>query len=153
MIFLEKLTIKEQRFCEYYVQSGKLAESYVKAGYKASSDIVASVSANRMLKKPKIQSCIKELNEAVTKDTIMAAQEIQERLTSLARGETEEECVVVISEGDGCSSAKKINKKVSAKEQVKALELLGKINLLFAEADKNANTTTIEIKIGSEENG
>ena len=56
-----------------------------------------------------------------------------ERLTAAARGELEEEVVVVEGSGEGCSDARIIEKKIGAKEQIKALELLGKRYKLFTE--------------------
>ena len=86
-----------------------------------------------MLAKDSIQNFIKELNSKIEKKDIMDIQEIQERLTSMARGETTEEVVVTENVGDFTSVAKVLSKKVSAKEQVKALELLGKANALFVD--------------------
>jgi phage terminase small subunit len=63
----------------------------------------------------------------------MDIQEIQERLTRIARGETIEETVVVEGTGQGFSEARVVQKKVTPKDQVKALELLGKANGMFIE--------------------
>ena len=49
-----------------------------------------------------------------------------ELLTSAARGELEEEVVVVEGEGDGCSGARTIKKQIGARDRIKAAELLGK---------------------------
>ena len=57
---------------------------------------------------------------------IASANEVMELLTSAARGELEEEIVVVENIGDYCSEAKVIKKQIGAKDRLKAAELLGK---------------------------
>ena len=56
-----------------------------------------------------------------------------ELLTSAARGELEEEVVVVENIGDYCSEAKVIKKQIGAKDRLKAAELLGKRYRLFTD--------------------
>lgn len=67
----------------------------------------------------------------------MDIKEIQERLTLIARGTASEDVVVVENTGDFSSEARVLQKKVSAKEQVKALELLGKANAMFVDTIKS----------------
>ena len=64
---------------------------------------------------------------------IASANEVMELLTSAARGELEEEVVVVESIGDYCSEAKVIKKQIGAKDRIKAAELLGKRYRLFTD--------------------
>jgi phage terminase small subunit len=61
------------------------------------------------------------------------------------RGQIEEETVVVEGSGDGCSEARKINKQLSARERIKAAELLGKRYRLFV--DKVDVTGSVPVKI------
>ena len=42
------------------------------------------------------------------------------------RGEEKEQVVVLESEGDGITAAKNVEKEISAKDRIKAAELLGK---------------------------
>ena len=61
------------------------------------------------------------------------------------RNEITEEVVVVEGEGDGCSSARIVKKELSAKDRIKAAELLGKRYRLFVDkveqkVDVNAAT-------------
>jgi phage terminase small subunit len=57
---------------------------------------------------------------------IAKADEVLQMLTRILRDEEEEEVVVVEGDGEGRSSATTITKKVSAKDRIKAAELLGK---------------------------
>ena len=64
---------------------------------------------------------------------IASAEEVLQNLTSMMRGEIQEEIVVVEGEGDGVSSARIVKKQVSAKERIKAAELLGKRHILWTD--------------------
>ncbi len=125
------LSDKQKNFCLEYLKDFNAKRAAISAGYSARS---AKSIANRMLTKDvRIKKYIEEQKIKLEKHKIMDIQEIQERLTAMARGETEEEVVVVENTGDFSSTAKVVQKKVSAKEQVKALELLGKANSMFVE--------------------
>lgn len=125
-----KLTPKQINFCQEYLKDFNGTQAAVRAGY---SKKTANQQAARLLANVNIQNCIKENNLKVEKTNIMDIQEIQERLTLMARGETNEEVVVIESTGGFRSEARVITKKVSAKDQAKALELLGKANKLFVD--------------------
>lgn len=121
---------KQKRFCLEYLKDFNATQAAIRAGYSANS---ASVQAFDLLRNPKLQAFISQINQRIEKKAIMDIQEIQERLTAMARGESIEETVVVEGQGDGFSKARTFTKKVSAKEQAKALELLGKANGLFVD--------------------
>ncbi len=125
-----ELKDKQKGFCLEYLKDFNATQAAIRAGY---SKKTACEQSSRLLANVKVQLYIKELTENLDKKKIMGVQEIQERLTALARGETMEEIVVVENTGDYSSEARVIKKKVSAKDQVKALELLGKANGIFVE--------------------
>ena len=52
--------------------------------------------------------------------------EVLKYLTSVLRGETQSEVVVVEGVGEGCSEARTMQKSPDEKERLKAAELLGK---------------------------
>ena len=66
-------------------------------------------------------------------ERIASAEEVLQNLTAMMRGEIQEDVVVVEGEGDGVSSARVMKKQVSAKERIKAAELLGKRYRLFTD--------------------
>ena len=68
-----------------------------------------------------------------------------EYLTSVMRGESSAEIVVVEGEGDGCSSARKIHKAPDEKERLKAAELLGKRFGLFTDKVNVESTAKVVI--------
>ena len=61
----------------------------------------------------------------------------------MARGDLQEEVIVVTGDGDGYSSAQVMKKQIGAKDQAKALELLGKANGLFIDKVQNMSPPQI----------
>lgn len=130
----KEITPKQEKFCLEYLKDFNGTQAAIRAGY---SKKTANEQAVRLLAKVSIQNYIKEINSKVEKSSIMDIQEIQERLTAMARGEIQEEVIVVTGDGDGYSSAQVMKKQIGAKDQAKALELLGKANSLFVDKIQN----------------
>ena len=120
---MTKLTEKQRRFADYFVETGNGTEAAKKAGYKGKN--LNRIAAEN-LSKLDIKNYIDEKLEEMSSKRIASANEVMELLTSAARGELEEEVVVVEGEGDGCSTARTIKKQIGAKDRIKAAELLGK---------------------------
>ena len=127
---MTKLTEKQKRFADYYIETGNKTEAAVKAGY---SKKTARVIGQENLLKPAVKNYIDEKLTEMSSKRIASANEVMELLTSAARGELEEEVVVVESVGDYCSEAKIIKKQIGAKDRIKAAELLGKRYRLFTD--------------------
>ena len=127
---MTKLTEKQRRFADYFVETGNGTEAAKKAGYKGKN--LNRIAAEN-LSKLDIKNYIDEKLEEMSSKRIASANEVMELLTSAARGELEEEVVVVEGEGDGCSTARTIKKQIGAKDRIKAAELLGKRYRLFTD--------------------
>ena len=125
-----KLNARQKAFCEYYVACGNATEAAIKAGY---SKRTARSIGQRLLTYVDIKSYVKELMDKAESKRIASAEEVLQNLTSMMRGEIQEEIVVVEGEGDGVSSARIVKKQVSAKERIKAAELLGKRHILWTD--------------------
>lgn len=134
------LTPKQLKFCLEYLKDFNGTQAAIRAGY---SKKTANEQASRLLANVNIQNQIKENNQKVEKSSIMDIQEIQERLTNMARGDLQEEVIVVTGDGDGYSSAQVMKKQIGAKDQAKALELLGKANGLFIDKVQNMSPPQI----------
>lgn len=132
--------IKQLKFIDYYIETGNATASAVKAGY---SKKTAYSIGQRLLKKVEVQETIKKRMEELDEQLIASAQEVLKRLTHIARGQAKEEVVIVEGTGMGESRAKILSKKVAGKEQVKALELLGKRYGIFDETTVNINNIGI----------
>lgn len=118
-----KLTVKQKAFADYYIELGNATEAALKAGY--SKKTARSIGAEN-LTKPDIKNYIDERLKQLEDERIASAAEVMKYLTSVLRGEHTEEVVVVEGNGDGYSSARTVDKDISARDRLKAAELLGK---------------------------
>ena len=85
---MEKLTPKQQKFIDYYIQTGNATEAAKLAGY--SSKTAYSIG-NENLNKPEIKQAIDERLKQLESERIAEAKEIMEVLTTIIRGKTDEE--------------------------------------------------------------
>ncbi|MGX6426491.1 terminase small subunit [Lactiplantibacillus argentoratensis] len=111
-----KLTPKQQRFADEYIESGKKEESAIKAGYKSRS---AHSIATENLQKPAIKSYIDERMAEIASKRIMDATEAVELLTRIARGEEKE--TVISSTPEGVYESRKeadLKTRISAVKEI-----------------------------------
>ena len=109
-----KLTLKQKKFCEYYVASGNATQSAIKAGY---SKKTAEMISSENLRKPYIIEYIKDLTKPSEDKRIADMQEIRQFWTNVVRNEEED-----------------------MKDRLKASEYIAKTNGAFIDkVDVNAN--------------
>lgn len=131
------LTEKQKMFVLEYLVDLNATQAAIRAGY---SEKTARQIGAEYLAKPNIKNAISEAMKSKQDETIAKQDEVLRYLTSVLRGEVEEECVVVESIGDFQSEARIINKKVTPKDRNKAAELLAKrYGLLTDNTNINAN--------------
>lgn len=125
----EGLSVKQQLFVDYYIQlKGNATQAALKAGYSPNS---ADVIAVENLSKPKIQAAIQSRTKNLESERIADTKEILEHMTKVMRGEETEEVVVNVGTGKGFTRPEKVKAQVSAKERLKAAEMLAKVNGMF----------------------
>ena len=124
------MTAKQQKFCDEYLISGNATAAAVKAGY---SPKTAKVIGYENLTKPYLRAYIDQRLEELHTEKTADAKEVLEYLTSVMRGETSAEIVIVEGVGDGCSEARRVQKAPDEKERLKAAELIGKRYGLFTD--------------------
>lgn len=137
---MAKLTEKQKRFVDEYLIDLNATRAYKAAYPSIKKDETARVNGSRALTNANVKTYIDERMEEIKTEKTADAQEVLEYLTAVMRNEVTEEVVVVEGVGEGCSSAKRIDKDVSVKDRNKAAELLGKRYRLFidrVEADVN----------------
>lgn len=139
------LTVKQEKFCQLYAQTGNGTKSYLEAGYKVKNYAVAGVQCTRLLKKASVKARIEELQKQSETAAILTLEQIKERLTMIAMQGLEEEQIVVEGIGDGCSSARIMKKKASIRDATKALELLAKMKGGFNNDQSGNNVVPIVI--------
>lgn len=124
------MTPKQRKFCDEYLISGNGTDAAIKAGY---SPKTAKQIATENLSKPDLRAYIDAKLEEISSAKTANAKEVMEYLTSVMRGESTSEIVVVEGVGDGCSEARTMNKAPDEKERLKAAELIGKRYGLFTD--------------------
>lgn len=136
-----KLTPKQKAFADYYIELGNATEAAIKAGYNKNS---ARFVGSENLTKPNIKNYIDERMKQIESDRIAKAEEVLAFLSSSLRGDILEEVVATESDGVGGVKPVILKKQLSAKDRIKAAELLGKRYTLFSDKiDANVKTTTI----------
>ena len=134
---MEKLSIKQKRFADEYIISGNATQSAIKAGY---SKKYAATNTDKLLKNTNIKNYIDERLKELEDKAIAKQEEVLKYLTSVMRGEHEEE--VLYGVGEGVQSTRHV--EVGAKDRIKAAELLGKRYGTWTDkVDANINLPTI----------
>ena len=113
------MTSRQRRFCDEYIISGNATQAAIKAGY---SPKTAKSNGQRLLTFADVSKYINEQLEALHNEKTADAQEVLEYLTSVMRGQKTEQCLQLV--GDGVQEISDID--VSAKDRIKAAELIGK---------------------------
>lgn len=114
-----KLTEKQKRFVDYYIETGNQTEAARRAGYKQPQTQGAQ-TLGKLSVKAAIDARLKDLEDK----RIAKADEVMQFLTSTLRGEVKEERVVVEGAGEGISDARIIKVQVSARDRLDAAKSL-----------------------------
>lgn len=83
-----KLSPKQQAFCEYYLESSNATQAAIKAGY---SEKGVRVTASHLLTNINIQEEISRLREEMHNENIASAQEVMEYFSKVMRGEIKDQ--------------------------------------------------------------
>lgn len=113
------MNARQKRFCDEYLIDCNATQAAIRAGY---SPKTAKNIGNENLTKPDLKAYIDEQLEILHSEKIATADEVLQYLTSIMRGEHKEQTLKFIGEG----VQKITNIDVSAKERLKAAELIGK---------------------------
>ena len=131
------LTQKQRRFIDEYIISGNATQAAIKAGY---SKKTARKIGQENLTKPDIKAEIDKRNAEIRSEKTADMTEVMEYLTSVMRGEQTES--VATSKGV-CSGV-----EVSAKDRIKAAELIGKRNGAWTDKKELSGDLNIDIGVG-----
>ena len=142
-----KLNIKQKAFADYFIETGNAYQSAIKAGY---SENYAKGNVIKLLENESVKTYIKERMKEIESERIAKAEEVLAFLSASLRGEVLEE-VISTETVDGMVKPVILKKQLSAKDRIKAAELLGKRYALFTEKvdlEGNVGVTIID-DIGS----
>lgn len=117
------MTAKQKLFCDEYLIDQNATQAAIRAGY---SEKTAGAIGFENLKKPEIKNYIDERLAELESEKIADAKEVMEYFTSVMRGESRSEIVVVESVGVGVSEARRIMKAPDEKERLEAAKQLSK---------------------------
>ena len=120
------MTPRQRKFCDEYLISGNATDAAIKAGY---SPKTAKQTGSENLAKPDLRVYIDEQLAKIHSAKIADAEEVMKYLTSVMRGEHTEQVLKLV--GEGVQTVTDID--VSAKERLKAAELIGKRYGLFTD--------------------
>ena len=149
------MTEKQKLFADEYLIDLNATRAY-RAVYKnIKNDGVARRNGSRLLTNADVRKYIDDRLEEIHNKKTADAKEVLEYLTSVLRGESQSEEIVVEGTGDGCSAARTMQKAPSEKDRLKAAELLGKRYGLYTDridmdADMDLNIT---IDYGEDDTG
>lgn len=147
---MKKLTEKQKKFCDEYLIDLNATRAYKTVYKNCRKDESARVNGSKLLTNTNIKNYINERLEEISSQKTADAREVIEYLTSVMRGESRAEIVVVEGKGEGCSSAVKVSKAPDEKERLKAAELLGKRFGLFKEKVEVDGNIPVVIRGGEE---
>ena len=120
---MAKMTAKQRRFCDEYLIDLNATQAAIRAGYsKRSAKQIGEENLSKHVLKKYIDSRMAEKES----ELIANQDEVLRYLTSVLRGESRSEVIVIESTGNFRTEARPMDKYPDEKERLKAAELLGK---------------------------
>lgn len=116
---MKKLTIKQRKFADEYIKTGNAYQSALNAGY---SESYSKGNVIKLLENVSVKTYIDERMKKLEEEAIADQAEVLKYLTRVLRDEEREDVLVNI----GNYEQEIQSMKVSAKDRIKAAELLGK---------------------------
>ncbi len=136
------MNARQKRFCDEYLIDCNATQAAIRAGY---SPKTAKVTGAKMLTNANLKAYIDEQLERIHNEKTADAQEVLEYLTAVMRGQHTEQTLQLV--GDGVQKIADID--VSAKERLKAAELIGKRYGLFV--DKSNISVSLPLVLAGDE--
>ena len=143
------MTEKQKLFADEYLIDLNATRAYLSAYPNVKNKEVARRAGSRLLTFVDVQAYINERLDEIHSEKTADAQEVIEYLTSVLRGESLSDEIVVEGTGEGCSEARIVRKAPNENNKLKAAELLGKRYGLFTA--KQQLTVQVPIFEGDDE--
>ena len=102
------MTDKQRKFADEYLIDCNATRAYKAAYPHVKNDQVAKVNGSRLLTNANLKAYIDERLDEISSEKIADAAEVMQYLTSVLRGESTAEIVVVEGVGDGMSDRKSV---------------------------------------------
>lgn len=120
------MNARHQRFCDEYLIDMNATQAAIRAGF---AEKTAYSQGQRLLKNVEVSAYLKAQLDAIHSKKTADAQEVMEYLTSVMRGEHKDQVLQLV--GDGVQQIADID--VSAKDRIRAAELIGKRYSIFTD--------------------
>lgn len=136
-----------ENFCLNYAQTCNALQSYKNAGYTCKNDMNAGIAGHKLLKNPKIQQRLRELRAEADEERrhkIASIAEMQEILSQMLRGETNEEVIVTEGTGNGYSQARIMNKKITPADRIRAIDKLARMTGAYMDKVEVSGTAVVQ---------
>lgn len=141
---LGKLTEKQRRFADEYIRTGNITQSAIIAGYSSKT---ARVTGQENMLKPAVKDYIDKRLEELRKESIADQDEILQYLTSVMRGNVEDEVLLVVPDGDFGAGVERHEKRSDTMARTKAAELLGKRYLMWTDKQQIDGDLSITVEV------
>lgn len=122
------LTARQEAFCQEFAATGNAYASALKAGYTKQ---YAGKCTYKLEQQPAVKARLQELYEERAAASIAEGRELKQRLTEIIRCTAKEEVLMSVGTGEGRSDIVRLDKAPSFKDQMKAIELLGRMGGMF----------------------
>lgn len=126
---IKKITVKQKKFADLYIETGNATQSYIDAGYKASKREVAEANARKLLGNYSVKLYIENRMQELEKETIASQDEVLQYLTKVMRGEEKDQ----------------FGLDASLQDRTKCAELLGKRYGTFKEKVEHSGSIPVVI--------
>lgn len=140
------MNAKQRKFADEYLIDCNATQAAIRAGY---NEKTAYSQGQRMLKNVEVKTYIDEQLERLHNEKTADAQEVLEYLTAVMRGQHTEQTLQLV--GDGVQTITDID--VSARERLKAAELIGKRYGMFKDNLDVGGSIPVVISGGDELEG
>lgn len=111
---MKKITPKQKKFADFYIESGNATEAAKKAGY---SEKTAYSIGQRLLKNVEVSAYIAKRQKEIESERLCTLKEIQEFRSRVIRGEEKDAFGLDIEIADRLSACNQLEKALTIKEQ------------------------------------
>lgn len=118
-----QLTEKQKRFVDYFIETGNKTEAARKAGY---SEKYIHTNAAKLLQNTTVKAAIDERLAKMDAERTANSDEVMQFLTTVMRGELEEEVVTSEGTGDGRTKTMIVKKHVGVHDRLDAAKQIAR---------------------------
>ncbi|MFC3389351.1 terminase small subunit [Salinicoccus sesuvii] len=135
------MTLKQQRFADEYLIHANVYRAAINAGY---SEAYAKGNSSKLLENVSVKAYIDERLAELQSKAVADQQEVMEYLTSVLRGQVQDEELMVVPLGDFESEVQRHERRSDTSQRTKAAELLGKRYKLWTDKQEIEHSGAVQ---------